>query len=552
MGHSSTVSKIEYSKPVPFACPTIWDTDGSGANLIPRQTLHYSASAVEEIMYKINEEYRVRGMAIPTWKRYKSSLSDYDTFKPNIEGSNLHSTAVKWFPQYVIDIQAAIDVLIADPLVPDNRASYLARIFCNNTSPIGAAYWNSDNKLKDGIIVPFGAAAAGEHRAYTLNPLTRAKAGNWLFEDDFLKNCVPFIGITPSGIRQSNLGTTDTIKSVISNPDANGNIGGLTPNTPMTASNRPTSDRKIISGLGAGQTDFDEGYGYLAHLALTLEQLRYQPPIVENWPNNVMSRHYVSNLHSGFTANIPWYLAQPVETFHNQNWGFWLLGGLCGVAGNSLFLRTYEDPQVVSAEAGQCEYAIIFPPPEAPCWCMGSSSAWAIWWANEASYNATWDSLNILVTGTAKQEMKVFGPHTKFKMSVNFGIAPGVNDTVHKFFVMIKTARIGIGDNPWVKIIEINGNYSGTIEFNLMERIHNSFRDYEVKGRDAIMQLGIWVQSSTEAHWIVRSIDNPIATTLPSDATTRQICQNPTCTLYCNYIALEESAITGDVVNNYK
>ncbi len=533
MGRKTSVNKFTYGAPDPFTLPAV-RLDG-----ISRETLHYSAKTLEEIMYKITEEFKVRGMTLPIWKRYKSSLTDYDSFNPDPNtGATLHHTALKWFPQYILDLQVAIDQLISDPDAHDTRKAYLARVFCNNTSPGMRSDWNTPNKLFDGITVIMGASTKKIH------PLAAAISGQWPFNADYLKKVVPIVGITPSGVKQVYISTTDPScpKSPISNME-NGKIGGLS--APMTTTNRPTSNR-----VGAdGKPDYDEGYGYLGHLALAVQQVRYQPPVVENWSGDVAEKDYVSNLYSRNTPNLAWYLAQPVEQFHLENWGYWLLGGRAGVSLNRLKLRAYDDPIAQVGEEGHCIYSVFFPPSTAPCSCGYASNAWAMWWANEC-IPAKWDELEVLTTGTPIQQMKSFGRHTKLKISVDFSVGGGENTLEKKFYIQIKTNRIGI-TSEWLKIYECGGSYSGIIQINLMEKLHQLLPNYQVGGIDSLMQVRIVVTSSTHKSWEVNAIDIASGSILPNDATTKNKCTNADCTLYVNYILLDEEMIAGDPVNSY-
>lgn len=90
-----------YSEPRPFTgTARIEITSFPPPNLFsPRETLHYSAQTLEEIMNFISTEYSRREITLPIWKRYKKSTNDFDAFNPNPDGSNLAGSLVAWFPQ---------------------------------------------------------------------------------------------------------------------------------------------------------------------------------------------------------------------------------------------------------------------------------------------------------------------------------------------------------------------------------------------------------------------------------------------------------------------
>jgi len=563
MGKSTGPSYNTYSKPRPFALPTVWTKDvfmGMIFELINRETLHYSGRVIEECMYYITKEFRERGMTVPTWKIYKSSLTDYVGFtEPQTNGSHINNTPVKWFSQHIKDLQAQIDVLIADPDVPDSRAACMARTFCNGVGRAGS--FTSQTKLKNEIVTPDGI----------LNPLTRAQNGLWPFSDEYITECKTWIGISPRGVSQialpigdrATITTTDPNwpKSVIGKPSGTSSlIDGI--DIPMDSSRRPNF-ADYPRRNADGKTDYDQGYGYLAHIPHVVQMVRYQPPLVETFPNNLAARHYVSRLYSNNTANLNWYLAQPVTYASKQNWGFWLIQGYAGFS-NGLYLKVYDDPQTVVGEAGECPYSWLYPPASSNCSCGYATSALAVWWATEF-VGFQWDEKLYAQSNRAK--MKYFSRHCKLKMNINMQSAGGSNVSKQGLEIRVQTARAGYGtfNPPWVKIVDMNStgtsrdaNLTGIsdmsstyIEVDLQQRLRAVTGWYPIGGSDAIMAIWINLYATTNANWVCQAVDRPGGRVLPSDCNTRQKCTAPTLTLTVQNIRLDEVGIAGDPVSNY-
>ena len=155
---------FKYKLPEPHTIPQVFfrqDTIFTGGleffnqfvplTAIPRETLHYSAIIIEDIMEAINVEYDARLRTRPTWKRYKGGIDVFDTFNPNPNtGRSVSKIPVKFFPQIIRDIQIAIEHLISDPLYPDDKGSYFARLFGNNTIHTSSVFWSSSTRLVDG------------------------------------------------------------------------------------------------------------------------------------------------------------------------------------------------------------------------------------------------------------------------------------------------------------------------------------------------------------------------------------------------------------------
>lgn len=560
---SSGPDFVVYSYPRPFVLPTEWPKDigfGFFFELIDRDCLYYSAKTMEEIMAEIATEFARRGWSKPEWKIYKSSSADYDTFtNPNKNGSHLNNVAVKWFPQYIADIQAEIDILLADVRVPDSRAALMARLFCNNIGVQQNSYTNV-TKLKDGIYTPNG----------TLYPLTRAKAGLWPFTDTYVEECKTWLGITSRGAARV-VRDTDGTKAAIRTTDPNwpksvigqasgssSHIDGI--DIPMSYSRRP--DFSLFPRRESnGKTDYDEGYGYLAHVPHVVQQVRYQPPMVEWFPKNYPVRHYVSRLYSSTTPNLNWVLAQPITQQVQENWGYWLIQGYTGFS-NGAVLRYYNDPSTASAELGQCPYSLFYPPPTASCSCKGSSTASLIWWAREYPL-FRWDEK--YYTQNELGSMKPFSKHCKLKIKWNkSGPGGGTNVDKESFIMYIITGQTGIGGG-WVKLFNIDpttlslnegpSSYititSSMITVDLQDRLKAVTGWYKTTGTDSIMAIWIAWQAETLAQWQCAAVYTKRGRDLPASCMTQQICAMPDSTNTISYIHLDEEVINGDPVSDY-
>lgn len=541
---------IRYSEPRPFATPARFD-DVSSLGFVKnqRETLEYSAQIIEEIMYQVNQEYKTRQKSLPIWKKYKSSVSDYSTFKPNPDGSNLKNIPLFWMGQYIIDIQAAIDGLITDVKIPDTRRAYLARVFCNNTTAVGAHRFNNNNKLIDNVPTSNG----------TIDLLSRAQAGNWIFTDNELKQWNSFVGINASGVLIANPGNKginsaieDWPRSPISNKSGT-DVGGI--KGPMTSANRPHFSRKNIDnidGIGIGLVDRDIGHGYLGHLALAIQQLRYQPPIIEWWPNPVTVRHYVSNIYSQTTPNKPWYFGQPVETFWPQNWGFWMMGGYCGVASNEAVLRIYNDPMVEIGRQPNCPFQAFYPRPKITCSCGYYTKAFLLWVSREV-YGFIFDNLPFLQMGADIASRKYFGPNTVLKIQTTVeGGEGGGSLTRYKFRVGINTTRLGIIATPSTFVVDhdMESGPPGTISIKLMEKLNEIYPWYPIRGTDAIDIMYIVLEASVNDQWDCITVWDGHISYVPKSCFEDR-CSMPDTTVRIGYISLDEDSIAGDPVTDY-
>ncbi len=559
---------IQYEQgPTPFAVPCIKtiDLDNLRSTFIPKETLHYNAKALEEIMFQINLEFKLRDKTIPIWKRYKSSLTDFDIFKPDPHtGNTLKTTAVKWFPQIVKDIQTAIEELIADTRVFDTLGSYLARVFCNNT--IGSEeIWNNNTKLKDGMVVPW-RGSDGNGTTKILNPLTRAKSGLWPFDEDYINKAPCWVGITPGGHAQvkNGVGGIQTFDPNWPQSD----IGAKTPSgtagivNKMTATNRPVSNRIIPASennWGLIYPDLDQGYGYFGHPALVVQQLRWQPPIIEWWPNEVPIKDWVSNIWSNTTPNLAWVMAQPTETQWFQNWGAWRLTGYTGIIGGNLIMRAYPNPSVVEGSKGQCPYGAFYPEQESHCSCSYGAWARVDWWSNQYTMLGGYpseDGIPMLFSGT-NQDLKWFGKNTKLRLKYNISInSPGEHSTKIAFYVKIMTSALGCVDHNWQWIYTKEWNYNDVggdilIEINLMDIMSQLNPGYRIQKRDAIAAIELELVSQSGANWIATAVDGPTGSYIPAGSENIQKCTVPDVTVTVDYIALYEPPIVGDPVTDY-
>lgn len=533
---------IEYQDPMPFTIPSQQEivTLGIFSELRTRSGLNYSGTVVEEIMYEIDRENSLRGNTKTTWKKYGSSLSDFTTFTPNKEGANLNGSPTKWFPQYIADIQSAIDVLVADPKVPDSRSAFLVRAFANGLGLPGKD-WRDTTKLKDNITV----LSSGQ--AIVIDPLSRAQAGQWPFTPGYLQNCTTKLGVRLDGTSQADVNTGDLNwpQSVVGKTTSSG-VAGF--DVPMTADNRPNLGNR--KGPGDDLTDRDQGYTYLSHLAHVVQMVRWQPPQVEWFPNNQTPRDYTSNIISSTTPNANWVLAQPVETTSLQNWGNWLIKGHVGIVGQQAHIRAYPNPSVIEGSQGNCPFAVFFPPPTAHCSCSSSDDAYFIWWSNEY-YGFTWNELILPQTGDATP--KFFNKNTKLKVKYSITSTGGQNVTRNRFDVAVRTAAIGLIDVPWTTVGSVEGGGTGILEIPLKQKLNELYPWYNPAGVDAIMALRLLCTNRASATWDCDAISVPgTGRILPDYCNSVESCEVPDHTALIDYVWLDEEGLAGDPVNEYK
>lgn len=571
----SNTKRIAYSKPDPFAVPVTYDKNRNspwlGADVYQRETLHYSAEAIEEIMFQIDDEYRRREMSVAQWKRYKSSISDFSLFTPaSTGGNNVRSIPVKWFPQIVKDIQARIETLISDVNVPDSLSSYLARIYQNYTiSNPGGNYFNSYNILPETINVP----------GSSLLPKQRARDGLWPFSSDYVDRARSFIGIDASGVLHAKSGPRGIETTAPGWPQSPiskvvaGKVAGVANDVPMASTNRPIRTTQNAGntslGVGAGKTDFDQGYGYFGHPALVVQQLRYQPPVVEWWPSTAAYNHYVRAVYSNTTPNLAYYFGQPVEKVWTQNWGNWILFGHIGIAKesfdmtqldalrfppningniirsiNAVRLATTQDPMATEQGRALCPYNVFYPAPTGHCSCHAEVTAGIIWWAYEYS-SFEWDSMALWQL-QGRGSMKPFGPNTRMRISLR------ADSVGSNFAIGIKTAVLGTLDKDWTWLFkypdvdaEFDAGYK-VLDFNIMQRLNErepgGYR-YSATSIDSLMAVYIYSKDASSAEWICAAADGPGGSYLPAS------CFTPRCTIqdtdiFIGPIELYEPAIT--------
>lgn len=560
----STPNYNEYTQPRPFALPTVWlkpiDLFGFFLQSIDRETLYYSSNILEECMYYITQEFVNRGRAKPIWKIYHNSTDNYSTFtNPQKVGTRYQGTPVKWFPQYIKDIQEKIEELIADSSVPDSLSAYLARVFCNSVGRRGS--FTNINKLKNNIYTPNG----------TLNPLTRAQVGLWPFEPAYVDGVITWIGIGPKGDSRMTAydGSNATIKTT--DPNWPRSVIGESSGTlvdgidiPMNQDRRPDfSDYPRENADGT--VDYDQGYGYFGHLPFVVQMCRYQPPLVETFPTNIAPRHYVSAIYSNTTPNLNWYLAQPVTTGVKQNWGTWLIQGYAGFQ-NGLYLRIYDDPSTQEGEEGNCPYPWLFPPPYADCSCGYVTTASAVWWSSDF-IGFKWEG-NVYATDIVKSRQKYFSPHCHLRINeMSFAANGGENVVQESLEIYVQTAKVGT--NPtvpsWVKIIDMDaaGNdLTGTeegivsmsttsIDVRLQDRLRAITGWYPLGGADALLAVWIRIRAETNAEWTCQAVDGPDGRFLPNSCNDVQTCTAPEVIFTAKHFWLDEYKINGDPVLDY-
>jgi hypothetical protein len=587
MGKSNIQQVFDYKRPVPFALPVVEGRrenqfTGSLAFLnaqlpvtqFPREGLEFSSDILEEIMFNITAEARERNNTLPRWRKYKTSDGGditFDEFEdPQKDGSNLSGQPVEFFPLIVRDIQNEIENLVEQAGFEDSLDKYFARIFANNTITNPGFQWNGNTKLTDGVRIN---TITGQQ---SVNLLANAKAGRWPVAATFVAGIVPTLGVrtTDPTVQQANIqGGAGTIE--VTDPNfpqspygattASG-IPGVATNLRMTAGNRTVYNRintdNSSLGVGAGLEDPDMGYGYLASVGHMVEQLRYQPPVIETFPNNIAVRDYASNLFSNTTPNLPWVLSLPVETEIFQNWGFWLIKGQVGVQNNQAFLRAYNNPSASVGGQGECPFAVFFPPPTANCGCSTGDSAYFIWHASGT--NLVWNDM-LLFQGR-RASLKFFGRNTRLVIDATVsGGAAGTQINNAFFGVGIRTARISnVNLQPFYYIIakdlqeptsvttSVPGNNTG-FSVNIMENMNQILgNQYPIGGRDAILALQILVQVQSRANWTCDAVDGPTGRFLPDSCANIEKCSAGSMTALVDSIRLEEPAINGDPVNNYK
>lgn len=553
-----------YSAPRPFTTPTHniragVRTTAPTDDVIQRQFIEFSSKYIEEIMVELNAEYRIRELGEPTWYIYITETdSDRIQFTPQRDGRTLKDFSIKFYPLYVRDIQMAIEGLMSDNDRPDSLGGHFARIFANHQGVPNQIKWNNETKLKDGIKIP------GPNGLTTINPLSRALAGQWPFTPEDIANVTQRLGTTMDGRSQHNITIDDPNYPQFSIGLPSGNPSSRDPNlpqegrdTPMTPTGRPPRDSRITKNqVGEFQPDLDQGYSYLSALGLSLHQLRYQPPQLETFPDNVQPIWYTTNLVGPFTPAKSWTLAQPVEQAPPiiSNWGSWFFLGLCGVQGNRLILKTSGNPQEPEACQTECPYSLFFPPSTCQCSCSCLIESSATWWSSEylSIANGTFmvDELFPEQASPVRSKAKVFNRNTILRIHGTGGGS--------EFKVGVKTAKLGVVDIPYVNIVDTSKGVGSSlpIELNLMEAIEAASSNlfggsiYEVGGLDALVDLRISTATGSSS-----------STECPAEFTeTGRACPNclgNPCTfgvsnISVDYIFIGEDSLAGDPDLDYQ
>lgn len=541
--------------------------------------LQYSGPIIENIMFHISLEYEFRGLGRVQWKAYKTSETDFDLFfaggarDPNqfhrgfLGAKTLQNYPVKWFPLYIKQIQDKIETLVNNANYPDDIGSLMARIFLNNTTHAGAL-WNNQNRLPEEIIVPVST----ENNTQIVDTETVTIFDNikttWAFEalSNHAQAVVPRMGIDWRGkayVNRGPLAIKTSDEPGKSNFTGNANLkwprsvvgkirteqditieDGFITESPgssvkgvdsihvpsVTADNidagRPEQFRQIASEdaqspLAIGKHDPDSGYSWFAHHPQLLQQYRYQPPIIERWENSTTVKDYVENLFSNFTPNLPWYFSQEVEKIHFSDWGGWLIQGRGGLTGPGLFIEAYADPQYTNIVTN-CPFNVFFPSSSSTCTCGAINTAYAIW--GSSTETLVWNQLNVSNDLQIAGAQKFFGPKTRliFNASITLGAGTGSLGGAG-WFLGVRTARIAsVNFQPFVPIMgQTTGStffgdiFSSSTNINLMDAMAFHYPTYEKSGRDAILAIGIFVESKTNEKREVDAVDGPNGTFIP-------------------------------------
>lgn len=588
-GGNSSVN-FRYSAPNPFVLPTIEARSTSNFAggleilnaqspqiLIPREGLEFSSSVIEEIMTNITAEALARGNPAPKWRKYKTGSNGNISFtqftNPSTAGENLKGEPVEFFALLVRDIQQEIEKLVNQLNYGDNLASYLARIFANNTICNGAV-WNDITKLPSDLRVNVTDGSSGG--ANLIDPLANAQAGLWPLPALMLGKLVPKMGVPTTDPTHPNahISTTgDAGEIEVTDPNfpqspygkvSPSGVPGTIPKFKMTAANRTVynriNTRNSSQGVGKDLEDPDQGYGYLTTVGHAIQQLRFQPPSVETFPNPTGVRDYASNLISNTSPNIAWLQSIPVETQTLQNWGFWLIKGQVGVTGGGASLRAYQNPSAATAAAGNCPFSVFFPPTTSNCSCETGDDAYFIWHATKTGF--VWDELNLLQSPRAQPRQ--FGRHTRLAIDVTLnGGAAGSQNRESFFGVGIRTSRISnVNLQPFHYVIAqyVDGhsniatampNNTG-LDIPIMDNLRTILgNEYHVGGLDNIIAMQILIFTRSSAKWTCAAQDAPGGSFLPASCFTVETCDAGDFSALVRNVRLYEPPIVGDPVGDY-
>jgi len=557
-----TRQNILYSNnPVPFVVPTL---DGS----TPWESLRYSAVTLEEIMYNLAEEVKSRGYSGLQFKRYfrvveevGSNRVEHDWITPKATGQRLISSPIKFFPQYCSDIMEVIEALVGDITVPDDLQQYQARIFANYTV-VNRKIYNNNNKIRDAVIINKQDFQAGSSsRREYLHPVTNINNRLWAFDINYIKKCIPIIGVTPHGEAQVQntpggfeISDPNWPQSVIGKTTSSG-VAGF--EATMTRADGPfvdsaTDDNIIMqikqhvsntsTGKGAGETDHDQAYSYLAHFPHVVEQMRYKPPKVEFFPAAVEVKHWETPIYSNTTPNLSWYFSQVLMKQWPQNLGAWLIKGYGGVGTNGLYLKTYAHPGVNTA--GVCPYSVFRPTPTSTCTCVSIDTAYAIWYAYQSGF--VWEGQQWWQISRASIP---FGPHTRMRI---IGTGGGDSDPINDLAgsqtycaIGIRTERISsmVMSQPFYYLQEGSINCDIALQDTLADLIDH----YEVGGIDHVLAIGIFLTSKNKVIEIRNAVDGPTGSYIPGTPPT---CSCPTAEVYMSSVEFYEDQLR-DPVSGY-
>lgn len=551
---------------------------------VPRETAHYSSLVIEEIMFNINLEYEARGRTKPTWKKYRSSTSDFEAFVPTKSGLSVREIPLQFFSQVISDIQQAIESLISDTNYPDDKGSYFARIFGNKTTSHGAGFWTQKTFIKNGYIVPASNSTGKE----TINALDRiiGSTADWPFlaSSNHVNKNQARIGVDFAGTQyiKSNenngieTSAADFPASVIGKTRTEDGVTGIDGiDLPMRPEGRPGPfSRKNISntslGVGAGKEDLDAGYTFIGHHPLVIEQLRYQPPIIEHFgggnTENFAQAHYTQNLTSNQTINIPFVLANPKERTFRMNWGKWLFKGFVGVE-NSLAKIQASSAQYDGFIITNCPFSLFFPPPTVTCSCGAASVAYAIWGSNLGTL--IWEEIAISQTNDPASSPKMVGPKTRLRIKYSYTGSGGSPNANRYFSVMARLNSISdVNQQPFIpifvapnssphstlsNIIAVQGlstqsHSDGSVSVNIIDAIKKTYPTHSGAG-DLIIALAIFVQEEVSGQATCNAEDGPDGRFVPASCSSSVTCSLGTGDSSVDYIELYEPPLesTSDI-----
>ena len=575
MPAANIVQPFKYSTPDPFVLPNLQEVRQnvfSGAldflndqlprDFIRRESLHMDSVTLEEIMFNVSDENNARNNTKIVWRTYKTSGSGWivkNTFDdPKKTGINLAGQAVEVFPLIVDQIQTEIETLVADTKFPDSLGNLFGRTLANNTTVYGGSRFNNTTKLPTSVTLHVGASGT-----VTVDPLTEAQAGRWPFDASLIGTMVPIMGVsaTDPTIQNANISAT-VVGSQIVASDPNfpqspyGDLGGDNTNIPgvdveMSGINRTVYNRVQQNAIGSNNKDVvdpDMGYGYLTGHSMMIEQLRYQPPQIETFPNTRTVVDYASNVFSNTTPNLPWVLSLPVETQITQNWGQWLIKGNAGVTANGAFIRAYQNPSAQAGSLTQCPFAVFFPPQTVNCSCFTSDGSYFLWVRqpeNPGDLPLVWNSMS--VSNTSRGKKKFFGRNTRMIVEVSL---VGASSPGARFSIGIRTERISnIQQQPFTTII--TSTIGGTLNVNIMDELANRVA-YVPGGTDAILAIIISVATSDSKSASCDTENGPTGTFVPESCQSVVSCTAGDFSATIRRLRLEDPALVGDPVADYQ